>query len=333
MIDQAYAAVSSVNPNILIFAQGIGGTHGSQDGTPETKTVTPHGDPTLNPNWGENLFEAGVLPPTMPKSKLVYSPHTYGPSVHQQSMFADPAQPECVDADGDVFAEKKCQIVINQPVLDAGWAEHFGYLKAQGYAVAIGEFGGNMDWPDKTSTRNKEMYSYLTDRKTDEKWQNAFVDYLMREGIHDSFYWSINPESADTYGVFSTTYDPVSNSGGWGTWGGPDPRKTSLLAKLWNAPPVPNPGHVLSTGKVVEKELRFKAGASGSMTYSLPREEFVSLKLYGLDGRLRADVIGRRQAAGTHTLDRKDMGVEPGLYLAVFKAGASSRTVKVHLDR
>ena len=40
LIDQAYAAISPVNPNILIFAQGIGGTNGSQDGTPNTKSVS-----------------------------------------------------------------------------------------------------------------------------------------------------------------------------------------------------------------------------------------------------------------------------------------------------
>jgi aryl-phospho-beta-D-glucosidase BglC (GH1 family) len=104
LIDQSYAAISAVNPNILIYAQGIGGTNGSQDGTPETKNISPHGVGHTNPNWGENLFEAGTNPPTMPKSKLVYSPHTYGPAVHQQMMFTDPAQPECLGLEGEAFA-------------------------------------------------------------------------------------------------------------------------------------------------------------------------------------------------------------------------------------
>jgi len=59
----SYTAVSSVNPNILIFAEGIGGSNGNQDGTPNTVNKTPHGDTTSNPNWGENLYETGGNPP------------------------------------------------------------------------------------------------------------------------------------------------------------------------------------------------------------------------------------------------------------------------------
>jgi endoglucanase len=331
LIDQAYAAISPVNPNILIYAQGIGGTNGSQDGTPDTKNPTPHGSLATNPNWGENLFEAGIQPPSMPKNKLVFSPHTYGPAVHQQPMFTDPSQPQCAGVEGNEFADKKCQIVINQSRLDAGWHEHFGYLKAQGYAVAVGEFGGNMDWPDKTSANTKSMYSYLTDRKTDEKWQNAFVDYLMREGIQDSFYWSINPESADTYGVFTTPFDPVSNSTGWGTWSGTDARKTSLLQKLWSSPDVANPGRVIKINDAGRKDSKFHVSGAGTFTYSLTNAEFVSLKLYNLDGTLRSDVIGQQQAAGSHSLSRRDMKVDPGLYLAVFKAGSYSNTRMLNL--
>lgn len=331
MIDQAYAAISAVNPNILIFAQGIGGTNGSQDGTPDSKTVTPHGDLASNPNWGENLFEAGLQPPTMPKSKLVYSPHTYGPAVYQQPMFTDPAQPECAGVEGDGFAEKKCQIVINQAKLDASWHEHFGYLKAQGYAIAVGEWGGNMDWPAKTSAHTRSLYAYLTDKKTDEKWQNAFVDYLMREGIQDGFYWSINPESADTYGIFTTPYDPVSNDAGWGTWSTVDSRKMTLLQKLWASPEVPNPGGVINVRNSGKQGSHFRISGTGSIDYSLAKAGFVSLKLYNLDGTLRSEVIGRQQAEGSHSISRRDMKADPGLYLAVFKAGGNTHTRMINL--
>lgn len=333
LIDQAYAAISPVNPNILIYAQGIGGTNGSQDGTPNTKNISPHGVSSSNPNWGENLFEAGAQPPSMPKSKLVFSPHTYGPAVYQQPMFADPAQPECAGLEGDAFAEKKCRIVINQAKLDAGWAEHFGYLKTLGYAVAIGEFGGNMDWPNKTSAHTQSQFGYLTDRTTDQKWQNAFVDYLMREGIHDSFYWSINPESADTYGIFTTPFDPVSNDGGWGTWSGVDSRKLTLLAKLWNAPTVENPGKVAGVKSALGKGFAFQVSSAGSIAYSLPRTEFVSLKLYNLDGSLRSELIGRQQSAGSHSINPGHLKAEPGLYLAVFKAGGYSRNQMIYLGQ
>jgi aryl-phospho-beta-D-glucosidase BglC (GH1 family) len=331
LIDQAYGAISSVDPDILIFAQGIGSTNGSQDGTPTTSSPTPHGNLASNPNWGENLFEAGTQPPTMPKNKLVFSPHTYGPSVFVQRMFSDPSQPECAALEGDAFADKKCKITINQAKLDAGWHEHFGYLKAMGYAVAVGEFGGNMDWPKKASAHAQSIFSYLTDSETDVKWQNAFADYLNREGVHDSFYWSINPESADTYGVFTTPYDPISNDAGWGTWGSPDSRKISLLKKLWDAPQVADPGKVAGINDALKTGSNLRFSSTGSIAYSLPKAEFVSLKLYNLNGGLQSEVLGREQAAGSYSISRQDMKAGPGVYLADFRAGKQSLHQMVYL--
>lgn len=334
LIDQAYTAISSVNPNILIFAQGIGGTNGSQDGSPTSTAVTPHGSLASNPNWGENLYDAGKNPPTMPKSKLVYSPHTYGPAVFVQKMFADPSQPECATIEGDAFADKKCQIVINQKTLDLGWHEHFGYLKAMGYAIAIGEYGGNMDWPRKAGSHAESIFGYLTDKNTDEKWQNAFVDYLMREGIFDSFYWSINPESADTYGIYTTTFDPVSNKSGWGTWGSIDNRKMSLLQKLWAAPEVANPGQAASVhGVSKQRPFSFSATSAGNISYALPQAQNVSMKLYKLDGSLHADLISKHQDAGFYSLDLQQMKVKPGIYVVSFKAGNQTQSQKIYLGR
>jgi endoglucanase len=238
LIDVAYAEINAVNPNILIFAQGVGTVNGTQDGTPTTFNQTPHGDAATNPNWGENLFEAGTNPPTMPKNRLVFSPHTYGPSVFVQKMFMDPAQPACVGLEGDAAAAADCNVVINPTLLRQGWQEHFGYLKAMGYAVVIGEFGGNMQWPGgKASLRDQQLWSHLTDRTVDEQWQNAFVDYLIDAGITDTIYWSINPESGDTGGLYTTPYQPGTNESGWGTWGPLDTTKMALLNRLWNAQP------------------------------------------------------------------------------------------------
>ena len=98
--EAAYQAINEVNPNTLVFVQGIGTVAGTQDGTPNTTTPVPHGAADSNPNWGENLFEAGTTALTIPKERLVFSPHTYGPSVFVQSMFMDPAQPQCAGLEG-----------------------------------------------------------------------------------------------------------------------------------------------------------------------------------------------------------------------------------------
>jgi endoglucanase len=244
--EHAYTAINAVNPNILIFVQGISATAGNQDGTPNTITQVPHGSSGIDPNWGGNLFEAGANPPNIPKDRLVFSPHVYGPSVFVGKQFADPAQPACAGLEGDAFGNAKCNIVINPTLLRQAWEEQWGYLKAMGYAVVIGEFGGNMDWPGgKASIRDQDRYSYLTDHTTDQQWQNAFVDYLVSKGIDDTIYWSINPESGDTGGLYTTPYDARSNPSGWGTWGALDSRKMTLVHRLWDVPvdtgPTPTP--------------------------------------------------------------------------------------------
>ena len=43
LTEQAYTAINAVNPNTLLFVQGIGTNAGTQDGTPATVTPQPHG--------------------------------------------------------------------------------------------------------------------------------------------------------------------------------------------------------------------------------------------------------------------------------------------------
>jgi chitodextrinase len=237
LVEHAYAAIDSVNPNLLLFVQGVGTSSGNEDGTPNTTTATPFGNAATTPYWGENLYEAGSNPPSIPKERLVYSPHANGPSVFVQRQFLDPSQSSCYGTGiaGEDAAGKGCNVVINSTLLQQGWEEHFGYLKQLGYAIVVGEFGGNLDWPrGKASLRDQQLWSYLPTQSpgVDEQWQSAFVSYMVSKGM-EACYWSINPESGDTGGLYDTPYDPVTNTGGWGEWGTFLSKKTALLNKLW----------------------------------------------------------------------------------------------------
>jgi endoglucanase len=232
LTEHAFTAINSVNPNTLVFVQGVSGTAGNQDGTPTTFTQTPFGNTNLNVNWGENLFEAGANPPAIPKDRLVFSPHVYGPSVFVQRQFMDPAQTQCTGKDGDAAGDLKCNVVINPTLLQQGWEAHWGYLKQQGYAIVVGEFGGNLDWPKgPAAIRDQNRWGYLP-VGLDGQWQNAFVDYLVSKGV-EGCYWAINPESGDTAGWYGHAYDPITNTAGWGEWRPFDTRKTTLLNRLW----------------------------------------------------------------------------------------------------
>lgn len=143
---QGGQAVLSVNPNTTVWVEGIGNasTSGVSGGA----------------NWGQNLYEAGAIS-GVPASKLVYTPHSYGPSVAAMSYFGDAAFPS------------------NMPAI---WDTLFGHLVNQGYTVVVGEFGGQYTGADKT-------------------WQDAFVTYLIGKNMKSSFYWCVNPNSGDTGGV------------------------------------------------------------------------------------------------------------------------------------
>jgi endoglucanase len=229
--EHAYQAINSVNPNMIVIVEGISGNANTQDGTPDTKDPVPFGDTATNPNWGENFFEAGANPLNIPKDQLLLSPHIYGPSVFVQKQFVDQTQPGCAGLEGDAAGTAKCKIVITPAMLEKGWEEHFGYLRAQGYGLLVGEFGGNMDWPLKTKQSVRNMWSQVT-TNVDEQWQQAAVSYMKKKTINGC-YWSLNPESADTMGWWTTPWDPVSADDKWGQWGDFDVRKTTILNSLW----------------------------------------------------------------------------------------------------
>jgi endoglucanase len=232
LTEHAFTAINSVNPNTLVFVEGVSNTNGNQDGSPTTFAATPFGNQATNVNWGENLFEAGANPPAIPKDRLVFSPHTYGPSVFVQRQFITPGQAACAGIDGDKAGDAKCNLTITPSLLQQGWEEHFGYLKQLGYAIVVGEFGGNLDWPrSPASLRDQARWGFLAPG-LDSQWQNAFVDYMTSKGI-EGCYWAINPESGDTAGFYGHAYDPVSNTAGWGEWRPFDTRKVTLLNRLW----------------------------------------------------------------------------------------------------
>ncbi len=155
MASEAAAVVLTTNPRLLAFVEGVGGA--SEQGP-------------FAAFWGENLYEAATNLPDIPKSRLVFSPHVYGPSVFDgHSYFAAEDYPN------------------NMPQI---WDSHFGYLKDRSYPLAIGEFGGKYQQKDRL-------------------WQNMFVQYLQDRDIQHFFYWSWNPNSGDTGGLLKSDWSSV----------------------------------------------------------------------------------------------------------------------------
>jgi aryl-phospho-beta-D-glucosidase BglC (GH1 family) len=236
LTEQAYGAINAVNPNILLFVQGVGTNAGTQDGTPNTVTARATWRAGDQPQLGREPLRGGGQPtghPARPAWSSHHTPTALRCSCRRCSWI--PPSPPATASKATPPAMPDCRIVINPTLLRQGWEEHFGYLKDMGYAVVVGEFGGNLDWPlGQASIRDRNRWSHITPG-VDAQWQNAFVDYMVEKGI-EGCYWSINPESGDTAGWYGHAFDPISNTSGWGEWRPFDDRKTALLRRLWGTP-------------------------------------------------------------------------------------------------
>lgn len=158
--DAAGEVVLRANPAILVFVEGVGNASDAGPG------------PAF---WGENLTHAADTPSTLPASRLVLSPHVYGPAVASMPYFGAADYP------------------ANLPTY---WAAHFGHLVGPDHAVVVGEFGGTYD-----------------DAKDpgEVAWNDAFVAYLAAFPEPSFFYWALNPNSGDTGGLLGNDWQtPVA---------------------------------------------------------------------------------------------------------------------------
>jgi endoglucanase len=105
--ERAGNAIQEVNPDLLIFVEGVGATAG---------------DTTW---WGGDLRGVATAPVRLAVAdRVVYSPHEYPRSLYAQKWFSDPAYPAN---------------------LAAVWEAHWGYLVKNEIApVWIGEFGSKL---------------------------------------------------------------------------------------------------------------------------------------------------------------------------------------------
>jgi endoglucanase len=144
-------AIHATNPEWLIVVEGL------EKNVPEQR---------LNGHWwGGNLEGVRHFPVRLDvKNKLVYSPHEYGPGVHNSSWFSEPTFPE------------------NLP---HRWETGFYYIAKQEIApILVGEFGGR-----KVDANSKEGI-----------WQRKFVSFLKEKEL-GFIYWCWNPNRGDTGGL------------------------------------------------------------------------------------------------------------------------------------
>lgn len=152
-------AILEVNPNVLIIVEGLE-AYRRPDGT-ETSYW-----------WGGNLQGVRDFPVILnDQSKLMYSPHEYGPEVFNQSWFSDPDFPN------------------NLPAI---WEEQYNFINTSNTSpLLVGEFG-----------IRDQVEPGLT-------WFNTFVEYIQENNLNYT-YWCMNPNSGDTGGILANDWTTVN---------------------------------------------------------------------------------------------------------------------------
>jgi len=164
-------------PRLLIAVEGVGHClTPSGDVDCKTPSVTYHQNfkEGVATWWGENLQGVHRYPVKLNRpNKVVYSPHTYGPSVFNQPQFLNKNFPG------------------NLPAI---WDLQFGSIgKGSVAPLLVGEWGGK--YHDVKDNNDKAVDSL------DRQWHAAVVQYISEWFVAGSFYWCLNPESADTGGI------------------------------------------------------------------------------------------------------------------------------------
>jgi endoglucanase len=152
--EQAGDAILAVDPNALIFCEGI-------SENPDSSAPSGY-DSTW---WGGDLAEAGQYPVVLSSpGHVVYSAHDYGPDLFEQTWFNSSTTPAS---------------------LDAVWNQFWGYLYADDTApVWVGEFGTDNTAADIESTTAGSQG----------QWFESLVSYLTANQWMGWTYWALNGE-------------------------------------------------------------------------------------------------------------------------------------------
>eukprot|EP00276_Gloeochaete_wittrockiana_P001298 CAMPEP_0184671496 /NCGR_PEP_ID=MMETSP0308-20130426/85541_1 /TAXON_ID=38269 /ORGANISM="Gloeochaete witrockiana, Strain SAG 46.84" /LENGTH=837 /DNA_ID=CAMNT_0027118645 /DNA_START=231 /DNA_END=2744 /DNA_ORIENTATION=- len=143
-------AILQVCPRMLLFVEGVAQVPGYF--------------------WGSDFTKYTQYPLCFSKpSKLVLSPHLYGPTVHWQSYFTDPT-------------------FSNMPPI---WQTQVGWIPSTTKkAMVIGEWGSFY-------SQNTTLYP------RDKAWHDTFTTWLASQGHSMGFYWTMPPNSWDTGGLMN----------------------------------------------------------------------------------------------------------------------------------
>lgn len=201
--ERAGNAILAVNPNLLIFVEGVRTDPAGPYFAGALQSYWPGGNLTGVGNAGDGRTEPRPLTLSLP-NRLVYSAHDYGTDISRGLPW--------------------CQLGTTASTPDACrsvWDQTWGYIAREGIApVWIGEFGTpNGHKPGDTTP--PEYYTDVNTVNPQGSWFSYLVQYI--EDLELSWcYWAINgtqslapgrnPANPDWYGILDPTWSGVASA-------------------------------------------------------------------------------------------------------------------------
>ena len=164
LTEQAYTAINAVNPNTLLFVQGIGTNAGTQDGTPTTVDAAAARRRSRPIRTGARTCSRRA------RTRSTFRRNGWSirrtPTVRRcscrrcswirrrrrapGSRVTRPAMPTAASS-----STRRC--------CGRAGRNTSAILRQQNYAIVVGEFGGNLDWPlGQASIRDRDRWSHIT---------------------------------------------------------------------------------------------------------------------------------------------------------------------------
>ncbi|MHA3946224.1 cellulase family glycosylhydrolase [Cellulomonas bogoriensis] len=164
--ETAAERILAINPDALILVEGIE-VYPKEGQTWDSPRVNAQNEGNYyNYWWGGNLRGVRDHPVQVSahQEQIMYSPHDYGPLVHEQPWFRGEFDKESLTRDV--------------------WGPNWLYLHDEGVSpLLMGEWGGRLGQDPRQ-----------------DKWMFALRDLMIEKRIHHTF-WVLNPNSGDTGGL------------------------------------------------------------------------------------------------------------------------------------
>ncbi len=222
---------------------------------------------------------------------------------------------------------------VKLTIIDAGAGTPYVPLLASGqgvYGFPVSEKYGSLTGYYKFSptTGNTFFYIGILMSKNEQGIGAGFFETFNAVSSYTQFTVPItySPSSGtpDTVYMFFEVYDSTGSSSSIGSY--------ALVDNISFGPVTTvQPENNVVTNFALNQNYPNPFNPTTKISYTIPKESFISLKVYNILGMEVATLVDRRESPGSYTINFNAENLPSGIYLAQLNTGSYSKTIKMTL--